>query len=145
MESIASSLSPSCSRMARSMTSVSALRGRHVLIVEDDYLIANDLEHVLSSLGARIVGPAATCDRALALVEASAQLDAAVLDLNLRGSLAFPIADALRSRGVPFVFATGYDQLVVPDTYANVPRCQKPIDSTELSQMLASRMPGETH
>ncbi|MCB8837054.1 response regulator [Aurantimonas sp. VKM B-3413] len=103
------------------------LKGRRILIVEDDYFLAEDMMLLFTEAGATVAGPVATLAEALAAVEGEAQLDGAVLDINLRGELSFPVADALISRGVPFVFATGYDCSLLPERFANVPACEKPV------------------
>jgi CheY-like chemotaxis protein len=113
------------------------LEGKRLLIVEDEYLIAMDLSHFLEKLGAKIVGPAGSIEDALKLVESHDALDAAILDINLRGGRVFPVADALANRGVPFVFTTGYDAFTVPDIYEDVPRCEKPIDENLLATLVA--------
>lgn len=102
------------------------LCGQRILIVEDEYFVADDLAQQLEAAGAEILGPAPTLERAVELLEAE-QPDAAVLDINLRGERVYPLADDLKRRGVPFVFATGYDARVIPDAYAAVPRCEKPV------------------
>ena len=117
-----------------------ALRGRRLLIVEDEYMIAADLAYTLEDRGVEVVGPVGSVDEALALVEAEGRLDGAVLDLNLGNDRAYPVADALLARGVPFVFATGYGREVIPAAYAEVPRCEKPIEMSALAKLLASRM-----
>lgn len=114
-----------------------SLAHRRVLVVEDEYFIADDMARALQSLGAEVVGPAPTLDKALALLAAE-RVDAAVLDINLRGETVFPVADALRERGVRFVFATGYDPSVVPPEYRDVPRWEKPFDPQVLAAMLPS-------
>jgi len=108
-----------------------------VLVVEDEYFIADDMARALQKLGAEVVGPVPTRDKALALVEAG-RVNAAVLDINLKGQTVFPVADALRERGVPFVFATGYDETAVPPAYKDVPRWEKPFDPEALAKMLPS-------
>ena len=90
-------------------------------------MVAMMLEDMLLDLGCEIVGPAASLETALALVRSGA-FDAAVLDVNLAGEKAFPVADALAALGVPFVYATGYgraglrgedeDRLVVQKPYS---------------------------
>jgi ActR/RegA family two-component response regulator len=115
-----------------------ALRGCRLLIVEDDYLIAVDLSRSLESRGAEIVGPAGSVEGALRLIEAEGnRLDGAVLDINLRDERVYPVADALAARGVPFVFLTGYDARVIPDSHAGVPRCEKPVNTAQLTRMLS--------
>lgn len=114
------------------------LRGRRVLVVEDEYLIASDLAMLLQDLGATVIGPVGSVTEALALLADEPALDAAILDINLRTEKVFPVADALRKRGVPFVFATGYDHWVVPDDYAGAPRFEKPVDAHALARVLSS-------
>jgi DNA-binding LytR/AlgR family response regulator len=114
------------------------LRGWRILVVEDDYLIAADLEASLAEVGAMVVGPASSISDALQIIASSDRLDAAVLDVNIRGERVYAVADALRERGVPFVFATGYDVGVLPARYADVPRCDKPLDLSRLLPALMS-------
>ena len=107
-------------------------------MVEDDFAIASDMAQVLEDAGAEVVGPAGTVEDALELVESEAvTLDGAALDINLHGERVYPVADALAARGVPFVFATGYDAHVIPEAYAGVPRLEKPVDRTQLERALA--------
>jgi DNA-binding LytR/AlgR family response regulator len=118
-----------------------ALRGRRILIVEDEYLIATDLAMRLEEMGAVVIGPAATAETALALIAGvSSPIDGAVLDINLGQGLAYPIADALRDAGVPFIFASGYDDIAVPAAYGQVPRCQKPVDYEALARTLGRQI-----
>ncbi|SDY92311.1 Response regulator receiver domain-containing protein [Citreimonas salinaria] len=112
------------------------LNRRTVLLVEDDFLIAMDVAASLEEDGARVVGPAATVSVALDLISQTESLDAAILDINLRGTTSYAIADVLRDRGVPIVFVTGYDKSIVPDHYADVPICQKPFDLARCSALL---------
>lgn len=83
------------------------LAGKTILVVEDEALVAEMIVEMLVGLGATVIGPATTFAMALALAE-SEGIDAAVLDINLRGERVDPIADRLKARGVPVLFATGY-------------------------------------
>ncbi len=112
------------------------LAGRRVLVAEDDYVIADALCQELEAAGAEVAGPAPDVAAALALL-AQGAIDAAVLDVNLRGEMAWPVADALLARGVPFVFATGYDVSVIPARYAGVACCEKPVGLAEIASALA--------
>src|SRR5687768_9323966 len=87
------------------------LSGLRVLVVEDDYFIADEICSTLRSHGAEIVGPVPNVETGLQLVE-SETIDCAILDINLQGSFAFGIASELRRRGTPAIFATGYDNSV---------------------------------
>ena len=115
----------------------SPLQGRRVLVVEDDYIMAEDLKAELEGIGAEVIGPVADLAGALDLLASGPLPDAAVLDINLGGEMVFPLADTLRDRGVPFVFATGYDEWSIPEAYAHLPRLEKPLDMRQVAQALA--------
>lgn len=106
-----------------------------ILVVEDEYFLANELSIELSELGATVLGPAADVQTALSLLSDGGALDGAVLDINLGGEPAFPIADRLIAQGVPIIFTTGYDAEAMPDQYRHLPRCEKPFS---LRQMTAA-------
>ena len=122
--------------MARA-ASHSSLASRRVLVVEDEFFLADDVAEALRALGAEVVGPVPTGAMALALLDGE-RVDAAVLDINLRGETIFPLADVLRARGVPFVFATGYDESATPPAYRDVPRWEKPFNPQDLVRALPS-------
>jgi CheY-like chemotaxis protein len=86
-----------------------SLSGKRVLVLEDEALIAAMVEDMLTDLGVVVVGPAATIERGISLAQKE-DLDAALLDVNIRSARAYPVADVLNARGVPVVFATGYGQ-----------------------------------
>src|ERR1700712_5600789 len=116
---------------------VNPLQGRRLLVVEDNYLIAADLAWQLESNGASSVGMAGSVTEALNFIETEGDgLDGAILDVNLGKERVFPVADALLTRKIPFVFAAGYDQWVLPEAYAGVPRCEKPIRIAALIGLL---------
>jgi DNA-binding LytR/AlgR family response regulator len=115
------------------------LAHRRLLVVEDEYMVACEVAEALEDAGANIIGPAATIEDALRLIEEHGDaIDGAVLDVNLRDELVYPVADALMARGVPTVFATGYDQINIPDTYAAIPRCLKPVLMGQLIRLLSA-------
>lgn len=109
-----------------------AMRGKRVLVVEDEYLLADDLRDTLEEEGAEVLGPVADTDGAFALIGPGEQVDAALLDINLSGESVFPLADALVERGVPLAFATGYDRQAIPERFAAVARLEKPVRSREI-------------
>ena len=118
------------------MTTVTAtMAGKRVLVAEDDYFLARFLVRDLRTNGAKVVGPVATVFDALDLILAGS-LDGAVLDVNLRGEMAYSVADALIERGVPLVLATGYSADVLPTRYRTVPRCDKPVEIDRLATAL---------
>ncbi len=97
-----------------------------ILVVEDDFLLALRLETLLGDAGYDVVGPAARLDQALTLIE-NEPVDAAILDVNLNGTLVFPLADALARQGAPFLFLTAYsDDHVYPKHLRGRPRLGKP-------------------
>ena len=113
-----------------------ALRGRRVLVVEDEMLLAMELESLLRQQGCEIVGPVSTVERALALLEE--RPDAALLDLNLKGRSATPVASAMVDRSVPFVILTGYGEVTSGQPEVrNAPRLNKPVNHGELVRTLA--------
>jgi CheY-like chemotaxis protein len=112
------------------------LTGRCILLVEDDHIVAKSLARLLDLWGAKIDGPAATVDRALALLRSTERIDYGLLDVILRESTVFQVADVLMARGVPFAFTTGSSTSIVPERYRDVPVLQKPYDPVEISKAL---------
>jgi CheY-like chemotaxis protein len=110
--------------------------GRRVLLVEDEPIVAWLLKDMLVDLGCSVVGPAADVNQALTMIDAES-IDVAVLDVNLRGQMSYPIADVLVARGVPFVFSTGYDKDRLLDGYRTFPALQKPFHRSDLGDTLA--------
>ncbi|MBE9603587.1 response regulator [Acetobacteraceae bacterium H6797] len=98
-----------------------------MLVAEDGYFLADDLASMLRLAGAEVLGPVATCTQAIVLLEAtSRQIDLAVLDINLRGELAFELADLLVARGTRLVFSSGYPTDFLPSRFVAVPLWRKP-------------------
>ncbi|WP_293856210.1 response regulator [uncultured Alsobacter sp.] len=113
------------------------LKDRRVLIVEDEFFIAEDIAQAVQLLGGSVLGPVGDLSDALAMI-ARTPPDLAVLDINLSGEMVFPAAEELRRRGIPFVFQTGYSGGQLPaGPFATVPCWSKPYDVHELSRMLA--------
>lgn len=118
------------------MTKSDLLAGRRILVVEDDFFIAEDMVATLAAAGVEVVGPASTVSAALGLIEEADRLDAAVLDVNLQGEMAYPLADALVARAVPFMFATGYDRGALPARFAGVTVCEKPLTLSQVARAM---------
>jgi CheY-like chemotaxis protein len=125
------------------MTDPTGLAGLTVLVAEDEFFVAEDLVYALEARGAIVVGPVASVAHALERLEATPALDGAVLDINLKGEMVFPVADALLARGVPFVFATGYDQTILPERFASFVRCEKPVDPDDVARALMRKTNGK--
>jgi CheY-like chemotaxis protein len=101
------------------------LAGRRILAVEDEPMIAWLLDDMLVSFGCTVVGPADRIEEAMAIIQTQ-HIDAAVLDVNLRGQMIYPVADALLALGVPFVLTTGYARTRLLEAYRGLPYLLKP-------------------
>jgi two-component sensor histidine kinase/DNA-binding response OmpR family regulator len=123
---------PTAERQARR-----GLTDKRLLVVEDELLVSMLVKSMLNDLGAAVVGPCGRLADGLAAAKTE-RFDGAILDLNLAGESAYPLADLLMARGVPFVFITGYQRDSLDRRYANVPVLQKPIDSAALERVLLS-------
>jgi CheY-like chemotaxis protein len=111
------------------------LDGLRVLVVEDEMMVSMLIEDMLGELGCLVVGPASRLDEAMQLAR-DADLDCAVLDVNLGGQPIFPLADLLRERGRPFAFATGYGDAGLRDVDKGSPVLQKPFREGDLARVL---------
>jgi DNA-binding response OmpR family regulator len=107
------------------------LKGRQVLVVEDQYLLARDVSEWLEEAGAKVFGPVPDIERACQLIDRE-KLDGAVLDINLGRGATYEVAERLSERSVPFLFATGYDQTAIPEEFQWAPRLEKPFKGPEL-------------
>lgn len=107
------------------------LDGLRILLVEDEFLVSLALEEDLRSLGARLVGPCNDLISALSAAQTE-RFEVAVLDVNLGGTMVYPLADDLVRRGVPFLFLSGYSAADMPARFADIPRIAKPADTTRL-------------
>nr|WP_315049537.1 response regulator [uncultured Brevundimonas sp.] len=116
------------------------LQGRRVLVVEDEALVAMLLETILEDMGCTPVGPASNIDEGEALARDEAAFDAALLDVNVAGRQVFPVAAALKARGVPFVFSTGYGEGGLPDEWRGNPTIQKPFTEAAIRDALMKAM-----
>jgi CheY-like chemotaxis protein len=107
-----------------------------VLVVEDNFLIAEMISDLLEECGCAVIGPAPSLEPALELLD-SARPEAALLDINLSGTLSYPIADALESRRIPFVFLSGYDDGgILPPELRAVRKLPKPFERRDVEDVL---------
>ena len=107
---------------------------QRALVVEDEIMVAMYVEDLLTELGIEVSAIATSLYQALALARGG--FDFAVLDVNLAGQLSFPVADVLRERGIPFLFASGYGSKGVRDDYRSAIRLQKPFVGRDLAQAI---------
>jgi CheY-like chemotaxis protein len=118
------------------------ITSQRILLVEDEYMIAMDMEHELRSMGRTVLGPVPSLDEAQQVADSEPRIDLAILDLNLGGERAYPLADKLIDRGVPLIFITGYDESTIPERYSAIPRYSKPITRTALQRALTTGLDG---
>jgi CheY-like chemotaxis protein len=109
---------------------------RRVLVIEDEVIVGMLLEDMLEELGCEVAATSTHIEEALQLARAL-DIDLAILDINLGGKQSFPVADVLKSRGVPFMFATGYGAHILKPLYSGTPTLQKPFQLDDLQRMLS--------
>ena len=108
---------------------------QRALVVEDEIMVAMYVEDLLTDLGIEVLAIATSLDQALVLARKGG-FDFAVLDVNLAGQLSFPVADVLRERGIPFLFASGYGSRGVRDDLRSAVRIQKPFVGRDLAEAI---------
>ena len=117
-------------------TQDAGLHGRRILVVEDEYLLADEIARALQDRGAEIIGPAPSIARAKLLIEGHPGIDSALLDVNIGNEKIWPVVDILLARDVLVVLTTGYDEGAIPPLYAGLPRCEKPVRGRDLARAL---------
>lgn len=119
------------------------LSGCRLLIVEDNFILAASVAQVLEDAGAIVVGPFATMIDALEYLTDLTPIDGAILDIGLEEQESYPLADALQTTRIPFMFLTGVEKRHLPERFANSPHLGKPFSNDKLVQMLVKI--GVTH
>lgn len=114
-----------------------SLKGKHILIVEDSPVVGPFTADLLQELGCRVVGPAPNMAAARELIEGE-KLDAALMDVHIRGERVFPLCEALAAGDVPFILTSGYADWNMPEKWRDRPRLQKPYTLDQIEQALAS-------
>ena len=109
---------------------------RRILIVEDEFLVAMLLEDLLTEMGHQVIGTFAQVDEAMKFAN-QADVNFAILDINLAGATSFPVAEILRRRGIPFLFASGYGSTGLASPFENELTLQKPYEPAELERVIA--------
>ena len=121
--------------MAERSEILSAYKDKRILVVEDEYFLADEVRQKLLGLGAVVVGPVETVADALELIDGS-EIDAAILDVHLGDEFVFPVADRLDELDIPCVFATGYDPAFIPMAYSGFALCEKPTELAKIARAL---------
>lgn len=116
------------------------LDGLKVFVVEDESLVAMQLEDMLCDFGCEIAGLAMRIARAEEMLKGGLEVDMAVLDVNISGEKVYPIAEMLRDRGVPIVFATGYGRGGVEACWHTCPILQKPYTADQVEQTIRAAL-----
>lgn len=114
------------------LSNQTSLAHKRILIVEDEWQAATEIAQAFESYGADVIGPVPAIEDAMETLARDNNIDGAIIDINLRGELAYPVADELIARGIPFLFATGYSHSIVPKAYRSVPLCEKPFQPKDV-------------
>lgn len=124
--------------MQRSVSGFSdnALSGKRILVVEDSPVVADVSAVMLEDMGCLVRGPAVNLASALQLAEAE-ELDAAIVDINIRGDKAYGVLRILQRRSIPFILTSGYANWSLPDEWAEAARLAKPYTQIMLRESLA--------
>ena len=124
------------------MSEKSKSRNMRILLVEDSPVVSLRTEDSLTDHGYFVVGPAYDMTQAMDLA-AREQIDAAVVDLNIRGEKSFPVLGVLNERDIPFVITSGYANWSMPEEWQDSPRLQKPFEEKKLLDLLDDLIPDE--
>lgn len=116
-------------------------QGKHILIVEDEFFIADTTRRTLERAGAIVIGPAPSVEAGLALIDDN-RIDGAILDIRLDGETVFPIAERLQDAGIPFVFATAHIDTDIPIRFGGYYLSEKPTALGEIAKALFATVPG---
>jgi CheY-like chemotaxis protein len=111
------------------------LADRRILVVEDSPLIATVLEDMLKDMGCTVVGPTGNMAFGVELAT-NEEIDAAVIDLNIRGGKVYPVAEVLAARNIPFIIASGYADWTMRDDMKDRPRLTKPYSAEAVEEQL---------
>lgn len=114
------------------------LKDRRILVVEDEWLLADHLQAIVERAGGDVMGPVATVEAALALLDTASPLpDAATLNVRLADAASFPVADRLARAGIPFVFISAHRVEDLPERFRDRPALAKPFRDADVAALLA--------
>lgn len=114
------------------------LDGRKVLVVEDDFLVAEDFAAMLREAGAEVIGPAESLPQAIRLAQQCDALDCALLDIDLQGVDCFPLARELRTAAIPMMFLTGLGCDTIPEEFVDIMCIAKPTGAGRVVEELTA-------
>src|SRR5262245_61036340 len=115
---------------------------KRILVVEDEPLIAMDLERVVAISDCDVMGPACTIDEGMQSLRHD-HIDGAIIDVHVAGQMVFPLADALDAQHVPYIILSGHDRRVLPVRYSQRPFMAKPYDETKLVMLIQKTFNGD--
>jgi CheY-like chemotaxis protein len=107
------------------------LTGRRILVVEDEYFIAEEMRALLAGFGAVVIGPLSDQFKAIEMLS-DTEIDCAVLDIDLSGRAVFPLIHELRRRDIPWLYVSGYSERLVPEELRARAHLEKPVASDAL-------------
>lgn len=110
-----------------------------MLFVEDEAMVSMLIEDMLLDLGVEVVGPAFKIEDALHLAR-TAEVEAAVLDINIGGHLTYDVADVLKGRSIPVIFSTGYGSSTLPERLRSTPILHKPFDRQRFEEAVKAAL-----
>jgi CheY-like chemotaxis protein len=119
-----------------------SLSGYRILVIEDEYFLAEDICTMLKELGADILGPVGDVGDAIGIVNSGQIIDGAVVDINLRNESIYPVAERLVARSIPFVFTSGYDKSAIQPRFKDIELFEKPINAPAMAQSLGRLIDG---
>lgn len=114
--------------------------GLRVFIVEDESLVAMQLEDILADFGCNVVGLAMKLKRAMEMLAPALEIDLAILDVNIGGERVYPVAEIFRERQIPIVFTTGYGRAGVEERWHDCPILQKPYTEEDVALQIATAL-----
>lgn len=119
-----------------------SLTDRRILVVEDQFILAQHLCDSLTEAGVTVVGPEPSVEAALARIEVEERIDAAILDVNLGNETVFAVANVLSDQNVPILFASGYGSEAFTSRFSSAINCSKPLNMRSVLKAL-SRLLGQ--
>jgi CheY-like chemotaxis protein len=119
--------------------SSAALAGRRVLVVEDEWIVASELDDELTEMGCRVIGPVPSVREAMDIMKEQ-PLDVALVDIELGEDTGYPIAHALQARNIPVVFLTGYNLAALASEFRHLRCLEKPVGARGLAAALTAAL-----